>query len=79
MIGTKCTPGCKMPTPSQAHCPTCHRTFGGVTGFDEHRYNGTCVHPQGLGQKETEGVWRRPMDEEAHERMRQLREKRGQK
>ena len=24
------------------HCPTCHNTFGGVTGFDLHRMGGDC-------------------------------------
>ena len=28
-----------------AHCPTCHRHFGSVSGFDRHRVNGKCLDP----------------------------------
>lgn len=34
---------------STAHCPTCHRTFGAVGGFDRHRRDGRCVDPATLG------------------------------
>lgn len=34
---TGCTTACREPTPVQAHCPTCHRTFGSAGGFDLHR------------------------------------------
>lgn len=47
------------PTPSQAQCPTCRRTFGGVTGFDRHRRNGACLDPVALGMtQDGKGVWR---------------------
>lgn len=64
---SKCVPKCVNPTPSQAHCPTCHRSFGGVTGFDAHRrhpdHRGECVDPSLLGYAERAGVWRLPIDE----------------
>jgi hypothetical protein len=41
-----CTPACVPPTPSQAHCGTCHYTFSGVSLFDAHRIGGTCHHPR---------------------------------
>jgi hypothetical protein len=50
--------GCKMPTPAQAHCSVCHRTFSGVTGFDRHRKNGQCLEPSALGMTEVNRVWR---------------------
>lgn len=34
---TGCTPDCRPPSDTNAHCPTCHRTFGAITGFDAHR------------------------------------------
>jgi hypothetical protein len=52
-----------------AHCPTCHRTFGGVTGFDKHRSHGECLDPATLGLVERDGVWRAPMSDAARERM----------
>jgi hypothetical protein len=30
---------------AQAHCPTCHRHFGSVAGFDRHRPSGHCQDP----------------------------------
>ena len=61
----------KTPTPYQAGCPSCHRLFGGVTGFDEHRkriegsYRKECVDPSEIGYVEDErGVWRNPMEQE---------------
>lgn len=54
-----------MPTPSQAGCSVCSRLFGGVTGFDEHRHNGTCLDPGTFGYVQDERkVWRKPMDQE---------------
>lgn len=53
------------PTPSQAGCSVCSRLFGGVEGFDTHRFNGTCRDPSPFGYVQDErGVWRRPMDQE---------------
>jgi hypothetical protein len=68
-----CTPDCRAPTPAQAHCTTCHRTFGGVWGFDAHRKNGQCVDPVTLGYIETDRVWRTPMSEEARQRLISIR------
>lgn len=31
------------------HCGTCHRTFGGVTYFDDHRRAGECRNPETMG------------------------------
>jgi hypothetical protein len=67
---SRCTPTCRQPSPSMAHCPTCHRTFGGVWGFDRHRRNGACVDPQTLGMVDRDGVWRTPMDMDTPERLR---------
>jgi hypothetical protein len=30
---------------TECHCPTCHRHFGNVSGFDRHRRNDTCLDP----------------------------------
>lgn len=60
---TPCVPTCLNPTTSQAHCPTCHRTFGGVGGFDAHRRGGICRDPAEFGYELTHGIWRRPMTE----------------
>ncbi|MFY1686426.1 hypothetical protein [Plantactinospora sp. WMMB782] len=60
---------CRPPTPAQAHCATCHRTFGGVTGFDAHRKDAACLDPAGFGYVERDGVWRTPMTDEARERL----------
>lgn len=70
-VTVRCTPDCKSPTPAQAHCAAagCHRTFGGVTGFDKHRDNGACIDPATLGMTEIAGVWRVPMTEEARARL----------
>lgn len=44
-----------------AHCAACHRTFGGVTGFDRHRTaDGACRSPASLGLDERDGIWRAP-------------------
>lgn len=55
----KCTETCRSPAPSQAHCAACHRTFGGVKGFDEHRKDGVCLDPATRGMTEVNGIWRR--------------------
>lgn len=74
-----CPDTCRRPTPAQAHCTICHRTFGGVTGFDQHRHNGACHNPINLGMIERDGIWRNPMEEHAAERLRKMREQRGKK
>lgn len=58
-----CLPTCRRPTPAQAHCAVCHRTFGGVTGFDAHRKDGACLDPSTRGYVERDGLWRTPMSE----------------
>ena len=57
---TACTNDCARPTPSQAHCPTCHETFGGVTGFDTHRKDGVCLDPELKGYVLVKDIWRLP-------------------
>lgn len=41
-------------------CASCHRYFGGVTGFDLHRIGGTCADPARLDMsQDARGYWRR--------------------
>jgi hypothetical protein len=41
-----------------AHCGGCHRTFGGVTGFDHHRAHGGCSDPDPVQySKRDDGVF----------------------
>jgi hypothetical protein len=56
-----CTPACRRPSPTQAHCGSgCHRTFGSVSGFDAHRRGGRCVDPASLPMHlDPGGIWRR--------------------
>lgn len=50
-----CTDECHKPSPFQAHCSVCHRSFTGVTWFDLHRVGGTCRE---LGDLvEVDGLW----------------------
>lgn len=56
-----CREDCARPSMAQAHCPTCHKTFGGVTGFDKHRFRGACRDPARFGYESIRGVWRLPM------------------
>ena len=73
-----CRVTCRRPSPSMAHCGVCHRTFGGVTGFDLHRHHeatrvqtgNRCADPAVLGMQEHNGVWRQPMDMDVRERLR---------
>lgn len=59
-----CATTCRRPSPAQAHCKSgCHRTFGGVGGFDRHRRDGQCHDPAGLGMVERDGIWREPLSE----------------
>lgn len=69
-----CPPDCKMPTPAQAHCSVCHRTFGGVRAFDRHRSKGTCVDPAPLGYIERGGVWREAISDAKRGRLSALRD-----
>ena len=53
-----CTKDCVKPSPAQAHCGVCHRTFGGVGNFDRHRKGGTCTAPESIGLTPgRRGVW----------------------
>lgn len=70
---SRCGQTCTAPTSMQAHCATCHRTFGGVTGFDAHRRAGACLDPSTLGYANRAGVWRLPMPEAELKRRRGLR------
>lgn len=63
-IGTPCSPGCRQPSPSQAHCMVCHRTLRGPGQFDQHRCNGHCLDPAVLGLVDLDGLWTTP---EGHE------------
>lgn len=58
-----CKVKCGRVTPSQAHCGVCHRTFGGVTGFDRHRKDGECLTPESFGLEFRNGAWRFPAPE----------------
>lgn len=66
-----------------AHCSACHRTFGGVSGFDLHRTqdgeSGACPDPSTLVTaagdprlvRGADGVWRwPPMADAVRERLR---------
>lgn len=57
-----CRPTCPTPTPAQAHCPGCHRTFGGAWGFEQHRKDGACLDPGERGFQQVNGVWRQRTD-----------------
>jgi hypothetical protein len=60
--GIRCTPACRRPGPSHAHCAAalCHRTFASVTDFDRHRRKGHCLSPASLGLVEAAGLWASP-------------------
>lgn len=72
---SRCTDACIRPTPAQCHCPTCHRTFGGVTGFDAHRLMGKCLDP-GIPEigysQDDKGIWRMPMSDADRVRLQAL-------
>jgi hypothetical protein len=68
-----CSPTCKIPTPAQAHCSVCHRTFGGVYGFDRHRHDGRCLDPAGLHMILRDGVWRAEMTDRKRAQLDALR------
>lgn len=73
-----CTPACRRPGPSHAHCCVagCHRTFGSVSDFDRHRKEGHCLDPRALGLVEHDGMWASPErhanDERLATRLRKL-------
>lgn len=54
-----------------AHCSACHRTFGSVSGFDQHRLRGHCAEPAERGLLlDTLGIWRLPTRPGGHYRAR---------
>lgn len=58
----------------------CHRTFGGIRGFDLHRRGGECSDPSTFGFVERDRVWRDEMDQEKVELFRnRVRGTRGRK
>jgi len=57
----RCKPTCVRPNPTNAHCATCHQTFGAVSSFDRHRRGGQCIDPETLGMwRDPRGMWRMP-------------------
>lgn len=44
-----CRQGHRWAGSRTCHCPTCHRSFSGVTHFDRHRRNGQCLDPHSVG------------------------------
>lgn len=56
-----CRQTCIQPSPSQAHCGSCHHTLSGITAFDRHRRGGVCLSPLAIGLRaDHKGVWRFP-------------------
>lgn len=55
---SRCLATCKILTPAQAHCVSCHNTFGGPLDFDSHRRHGQCLDPSAVGLVAAVGVWR---------------------
>jgi hypothetical protein len=51
-----CNSECKKPRGRQAHCGVCHKTFAGVTVFDDHRKLGKCSD---IGLTDKNGIWGR--------------------
>lgn len=48
-----------------AHCSSCHRTFSGITTFDQHRRGGSCTDPAGVGlelSSRSYECWANPAD-----------------
>lgn len=66
MTWTHC-PECRNPasnTIRYGHCATCHRTFIGVTTWDDHRRGGQCLNPateppERKWWKDNRGRWHR--------------------
>jgi hypothetical protein len=44
----------------RAHCSACHRTFSGLSSFDQHRHHGECRDPAGMSGLllDEAGYWR---------------------
>lgn len=66
-----CRCGARWSGGGTAHCSACHRTFGGVAGFDRHRRDGACLDPTGIGMQLLGGraypAWGRPAVTESEE------------
>jgi hypothetical protein len=58
--GGTCGCGARWTGRRTAHCAACHRTFGGVGGFDRHRRGGACLEPADVGLELRGGVFRGP-------------------
>lgn len=52
-----CTDTCRKPNGRMAHCGSCHLTFSGLRGFDDHRVGGSCAAPAIRGMTAKNGVW----------------------
>lgn len=53
-----CNSECRRPTGRMCHCGACHKTFVGITVFDEHRRGGQCVmNPDWTEKNEVWGNW----------------------
>lgn len=52
-----CNPDCRKANGRQCHCSVCHRTFTGISTFDQHRVGGTCVIGPRRVLSEKDGVW----------------------
>lgn len=69
--------GAKWRGPSRAHCGACHRTFGGVTGFDKHRKNGVCLNPTTIGLVLSTAwdyeIWTLPVDEDTEQEWKEMK------
>lgn len=62
--GARCRCGRRWTSLVQCHCPTCHRQFSGVSGFDQHRVraNGDpslriCADPATMTNRKGEPVF----------------------
>lgn len=42
---------------ARAHCTGCHKTFGGIHGFEMHRKGFKCVDPKSIGLIEKDNIW----------------------
>jgi hypothetical protein len=69
--GGTCRCGARWTGRRTAHCGACHRTFGGVGGFDAHRRGGRgCLEPTTVGLELRNGAFRGPqLDVETLERL----------
>lgn len=57
---------------NRCHCSGCHRTFGGVGGFDRHRRDFKCLPPEECGMTLEDNIWVIKMSPEIAERLKNL-------